>query len=99
VREWVRQLKQNGDYKEGELVVLTATFFAIFYVNDAYLASWDAGFLQHTLTHLVNLFQRVGLRTNASKTQTMICTPGRIWIQLPTESYHWMRRGRVTAAE
>jgi hypothetical protein len=72
---------------------------AIFYVDDAYLASRDAGFLQHALDILVDLFERVGLQTNTSKTQTMICTPGRIQTQLPTESYQHMRRGRVTASE
>jgi hypothetical protein len=78
VREWVQQLEENRDYKEGKLAALTATFFAIFYVDDVYLASRDAGFLQHALTFLVDLFQRVGLWTNTSKMQTMICTPGRI---------------------
>jgi hypothetical protein len=48
-------------------VVLTATFFAIFCVDNLYLASRDAGFLQHALTLLVNLFQRVGLWTNTYK--------------------------------
>jgi hypothetical protein len=33
VREWVRQLEDDGDYEEGKLAVLTATFFAIFYVD------------------------------------------------------------------
>jgi hypothetical protein len=76
-----------------------ATFFAIFYVNDAYLASWDVGFLQHALNLLVDLFERVGLQTNTSKTQTMICIPGRIRTQLPLESYRWMMVGRVTSGE
>ncbi len=80
-------------------MVLTATSFAIFYVDNAYLASWDVGFLQHALTFLVDLLQRVGLRTNTSKMQTMICTPGWIWTQLPTESYRRMQSNRVTAAE
>ncbi len=79
-------------------MALTATFFAIFYVDDAYLASRDAGFLQHALTLLVNLFQWVGLRTNTSKTQTIICTPGWIQTQLPTKLYHRIC-GRVTTAE
>ena len=48
------------------------TFFAIFYVDNAYLASRDAEFLQRTLDLLVSLFARVGLETNVSKTQTMI---------------------------
>jgi hypothetical protein len=30
VHEWVRQLKEDGDYKEGELAALTATFFGTF---------------------------------------------------------------------
>ncbi len=54
--KWVRQLEEDRDYKEGKLAALTATFFEIFYVNDTYLASWDAGFLQHMLTLLVNLW-------------------------------------------
>jgi hypothetical protein len=99
VHKWVQQLKEEGDYKEGELAALTATFFAIFYVDDAYLASRDAGFLQHVLTLLVDLFQRVGLQTNTSRTQTMICAPSRIQTQLPTKLYRQMLHSRVTAAK
>jgi hypothetical protein len=87
VGEWVQQLEEDGDYAEGKLAALTATFFAIFYVDDAYLASRDAGFLQHALTLLANLFQQVGLQTNSSKTQLMICAPGWIPNQLPTKLY------------
>jgi hypothetical protein len=97
--EWVQQLKEDRDYEEGELAALTTTFFAIFYVNNAYLASQDAGLLQQALTLLVDLFQRVGLQTNTSKTQTTICTPSRIWTQLLTKSYRRIQCGRVTAAE
>ncbi len=78
---------------------MTAIFFAIFYVNDAYLASRDAGFLQHVLTLLVDLFQWVGFQTNTFKMQMMICTPGWIWSQLPTKLNRRMQRGRVTAAK
>jgi hypothetical protein len=78
---------------------MMAAFFAIFYIDDAYLASWDAGFRQHALDILVDLFERVGLQTNTSKMLTMICTPGRIRMQLSTESYRWMQRGRVMALE
>ncbi len=86
-------MEQDGNYKEGEIAEFMATFFAIFYVNDAYLASWDAGFLQHALTFLVNLFEQVGLQTNTSKMQMMVCTPSWIWTQLPSESYRRMRTG------
>jgi hypothetical protein len=98
-REWFRELREGGDYEVWELDELMSTFFAIFYVDDAYLASRDAEFLQRALDLLVSLFGRVGLETNVSKTQTMICTPGRIRTQLPADSYRRLRRGRVTAAE
>jgi hypothetical protein len=87
VREWIWELQECGEFKEGEILEFMATFFAIFYVNDAYLTSRDVGFLQHALDILVDLFERVGLETNTSKTQTMIFTPGRIQTELPTESY------------
>jgi hypothetical protein len=76
-----------------------ATFFAILYANDAYLASHDPGFLKTVLDILVNLFVRVGLKTNVQKTQTMICTPGpgRIRIQLPKDSYARMCGGMILA--
>ena len=82
VREMFRQLKEEGGYEEAEVAELLATFFAIFYVDDAYLASRDARFLQHALDILVKLFEQVGLQCNTTKTQTMICTPGRIRTQL-----------------
>ncbi len=41
VREWMQQLRVDGDYKERIFVEYMVTFFAIFYVDDAYLASWD----------------------------------------------------------
>jgi hypothetical protein len=68
VRKWAWLLESDGDFKEGKLASLTSTFFAIFYINNAYLASQDAGFLQHALNLLVDLFKRVGLQTNTSKT-------------------------------
>jgi hypothetical protein len=96
VREWIQQLWVEGDYEEREFVEYMATFFAIFYVDDAYLASWDAEFLQFVLTHLVHLFECIGLQTNMTKTQTMICTSGRIRTQLSTESYRRMQHGQVS---
>jgi len=74
-------------------------FFTIFYVDDAYFASWDPVFLQTALDVLVELFERVGLETNRLKMQAMICTPGRIRTQLPTASYHRMRLGFQSSEE
>ena len=71
--EWFWELREGGDYKEWELDELMSTFFAIFYVDNVYLALRDAEFLQRMLDLLVSLFARVGLETNVSKMQTMIC--------------------------
>ncbi len=40
----------------------------------------------------------MGLETNTKKMQVMVCTPGRIRVQLPTDSYRRMREG-VAAGE
>jgi hypothetical protein len=98
-REWVWQLWEESELEEAVIMELMAAFFAIFYVDDAYLASRDPEFLQRALDILVYLFTRVGLETNVKKTQTMICTPGRIRTQLPAASYARMREGLTTAEE
>ncbi len=46
VREWLRQLRDGGIMDPEELDLLMAAFFAIFYVDDAYLAARDPDFLQ-----------------------------------------------------
>jgi hypothetical protein len=81
----------------GYLTELMRSFFAIFYVDDAYFASCDPVFLQTALDIVVELFKRVGLETNRLKTQAMVCTPGRIRTQMPTASYHRMRLGFHTS--
>ena len=55
---------------------------AIFYANDAILASRDPVALQKALDIIVELFERVGLRTNTSKTKVMTCMPGKIRTRL-----------------
>ncbi len=99
MREWVRQLREENELEEAVIIEQMAVFFAIFYVNDAYLASRGPEFLQRALDILVNLFACVGLKTNVKKTQMMICTPGRIRTQLPTASYARMKEGLTTAEE
>jgi hypothetical protein len=70
--------REESELEEAVITELMAAFFAIFYVDDAYLASQDPEFLQWALDILVDLFACVGLETNVKKIQTMICTPGRI---------------------
>ena len=69
-REWMRELREGSQHNEAETAQLMASFFAVFYVDDAYLASRDPEFLQRALDILVDLFARVGLETNVQKMQT-----------------------------
>jgi hypothetical protein len=98
-REWMQKLREGSTLDADETDQLMASFFAIFYVDGAYLASRDPDFLQRVLDVLVELFARVGLKTNVQKTQTMICNLGRIRTQLPTASYNRMRQGMTSAGE
>ncbi len=94
VREWMRLIQETldlGGRGEEEQEALLETLFAIFYVDDGYIASRDPVFLQQAMDILVATFKRVGLETNTKKTQAMVCTPGKIWIQLPTDLYRLMR--------
>jgi hypothetical protein len=100
VREWHHILRSEMEVEdEEELTRMMVVLFAIFYVDDAYVAARDPVFLQRALDVLVDTFARVGLEINITKTQAMIYTPGKIPIQLPAESYRRMRTGQVTAAE
>ncbi len=97
--EWLQELQEGSALKPDKIDHLMATFFAIFYVNDAYLASCDPDFLQRALDVIVSLFSCVGLKINTQKMQKMICTPGRIRIQLPEDSYARMHGVMTLAGE
>jgi hypothetical protein len=98
-QEWMRELREGSMLEPNEIDCLMATFLAIFYVNDVYLASRDPDFLQRALDIIVNLFTHIGLKTNVQKMQMMIWTPGRICIQLPEDSYAWMHGGMTLSGE
>ncbi len=47
----------------------------------------------------VETFKCVGLTTNTKKMQTLVCTLGKIRLQLPTDSYKRLREGVVAGEE
>ncbi len=99
VWEWMRLMRVMIDYAEGDLTKCIAGLFAVFYVYNSYIASRNAEFLQEALVILVETFKHIGLATNTKKTQAMICTPGKIRVELPTDSYKRMREGVATGEE
>jgi hypothetical protein len=96
---WLQELREGSALEPDKINHLMATFFAIFYVDDAYLASRDPDFLQRALNVILGLLACIGLETNTHKTQAMTCTPGRIHIQLPEDSYARMHGGMTSAGE
>ena len=87
VREWLCILREEIDMEGEELDKTMETLFAIFYVDDAYIATRDPVFLQQAINILVTNFEPAGLETNTKKMQVMTCTPGNIRLQLPLDSY------------
>ena len=77
VREWLRQTLRE-DVARGEIGEEIRRLLTAFYVDDGVLASTDPVFLQDALDKLVGLFDRVGLRTNTTKTEAVTCWPGKI---------------------
>ncbi len=60
--KWLRELWEGSALEPDKIDRLMATFFAIFYVNEAYLASRDPDFLQRALDVIVGLFCALVLR-------------------------------------
>jgi hypothetical protein len=48
---------------------------AVFYADDRVIASTDPVLVQDSTDYLVELFERVGLHSNTSKTKAMASTP------------------------
>ncbi len=67
-------------FAEGDLAKCIEGLFAVLYVNNEYIASCNAEFLQGTLNILVKTFKWGGLATNMKKTQAIICTLGKVWV-------------------
>ncbi len=94
VHEWMRLMHEMINEAEGDLVGRIQGLFMAFCIDNGYIASRDAEFLQAALNILIKTFKRVGLATNTKKIQArMICMPGRIRLQHPPDSYKCMRKG------
>lgn len=64
------------DSTQKSLKPVVQDFHVLFYVDDGYVGSSISPQLQTAFDKLIQLFDRVGLRTNPNKTKAMTCTPG-----------------------
>ena len=86
VREWLRTL-YGAQVSSEWAAQVRRELFAIFYVDDALVASRDPVTLQRAVDVLVALFECVGLRTNTKKTKVCTFVPGKIRTRLSTAAY------------
>ena len=82
----------------------------LFYADDGLVGSTSADWLQQAFDELIAIFDRVGLRTNPTKTKVMVCVPGSIRAAAsqeaykrrmgePGDSYRARKRRRVSCPE
>jgi hypothetical protein len=67
VWEWMWMMRDMIDDADSNLAEPIKGLFAVFYVDDGYIASCNAEFLQEALGILVESFKCVGLATNTKK--------------------------------
>ena len=98
VREWLRQVLGDKAAIEG-IGEEVWRFLAAFYADDGLIQSRDPVLLQSSFNILIALFDRVGLKTNTTKTKAMVCVPGKIRLPLSTEVYNNCREGLTSRSD
>ena len=82
VREWIYQMVATG-FDTTDIRVIAA----VFYADDGLIATRDPAVLQDAFDLLTDLFDRVGLATNETKTEVMVFLPDRIRTCLSEDAY------------
>jgi hypothetical protein len=90
VRYWLTLVVNDGSDADTGLGLTVNERLVLFYADDGLIASRNSEWLQMAIQSLSELFERVGLRTNTTKTETMNCTPG--YISGPMSASAYKRR-------
>jgi hypothetical protein len=93
VRHWLTLVLDDGSADDDGLGLSARDRLVLFYADDGLIAARDNDWLQSALGVLTELFERVGLQTNTSKTKAMTCIPGYISTRISSPSYK-RRTGR-----
>jgi hypothetical protein len=93
VRHWLTLVLDDGSTDDDGLGLSVRHRLVLFYADDGLIAARDNDWLQSALGVLTELFERVGLQTNTSKTKAMTCIPGYISTRISSPSYK-RRTGR-----
>ena len=87
VHEWLQGKLGNESARDG-IGATIHLVLALFYTNDGYIALMDVAMLQKAMDTIIQLFERVGLRTNTSKTKGQTCVDGKIRTRLLVHVYY-----------
>ena len=71
----------------GGLGEAVRNYVVVFFVNKGLVAARCPEWLQSSFTILFNLFERIGLRTNAAKAKVMTCLLGKIRVAKTEKEY------------
>lgn len=93
VRYWLSVTSENGDDAIEGLDIRVQHRHVLFYADDGSLLARSATLLQQSFDFLIDLFDRVGLQTNTTKTKAMTCFPGHIRGPISDEAYRRRMEG------
>jgi hypothetical protein len=77
VREWLQQVLGDNTAQKS-LGEAAHSHVVVFFVDDELVVARCPEWLQSSFTILINLFECIGLWTNAAKAKVMTCLPGKI---------------------
>jgi exonuclease III len=86
IRAWLSSMDDGAETTEG-FGFNVFEKIACFYADDGMIGARDNEWLQVAISRLADLFDRIGLQTNTSKTEAMTCHPGSIRNRMSTEAY------------
>ena len=99
VREWLHQRMLGEEATHDGLGERIVKILVAFYVDDGLIASCDPVWLQESFDILIELFERIGLFTNAAKMKAMVCIPGQIQEGYTEEEYANYKSPTETSAD
>jgi hypothetical protein len=98
VREWLQQVL-GDDTAQGGLGEAARNQAIVFFVNNRLVMARYPEWLQSSFTIPVNLFERIGLLTNAAKMKVMMCLLGKIRVARTEEEYAAQQTGNATTSK
>jgi hypothetical protein len=98
VRDWLRQVL-GDNAAQGGLGEAVRNYVVAFFVDDRLVMGRCPKWLQSSFIIPVNLFKRIGLKTNAAKTKVMMFLPGKIQVAKTEEEYAAQQTGNAAATK